>query len=79
MGDIFKKSQALNIGNPIAHHWGSGHFGSSRKGARGEFKGLADGGAGMTAKQKREYRAREAAKGGGGDLTTLSPLTSRYS
>jgi len=80
MGDIFKKSQSLNILNPIAHHWGQGAFDSSRKGKRGKFKALAGEGSGMTAKQRREYLARESAKGGGGDaLGVQSPLSSTYS
>jgi hypothetical protein len=49
------------------------------------FKTLEDGGRNMSAKQKKEYLAREKAKGSAFDnegksiVTTKTPLTDRYS
>ncbi len=83
MGNIGKELANLNIFDPVMHHWGQGAFDSSRKGKRGEFKNLAEMGKNMTPEQKRQFRAREAAKasgaGGGDTLGVQSPLTSRYS
>lgn len=79
VGKLFKKVATvggLMSGDIIAHHWGQGAFDSSRKGARGEFKNLSGQGRKMTEKQKREYRAREAAKS---PETTITALTDRYS
>lgn len=75
LGKLFKKSQVLNIGNPQAMHWGLGHY--DRKDTT-PFDALSKASRqNMTAKQKREYLAREKAKGVGGPA--LTPLTDRYS
>jgi len=76
VGKIGKKAATLNIFDPLMHHWGQGAFDSSRKGMRGKYKNIAGGGAGMTKAQRRDFQAREEAKGEGYIRT---PLTSRYS
>ena len=77
VGDIFKafkKSQSVNIGNPIGMHWGMGHYDRDKV---NKLKGLSKGSQkGMTAAQTSEYFAREEAKGDG---YVRTPLTSRYS
>ena len=78
MGDLFKKASGFNIANPAALHWGQGAF--DRKEVT-DFDAIAKRGKGMTAQQKAEYRAREAAKKKltGGGLGAQTPLSSTYS
>lgn len=73
VGDIFKKSQSLNIMNPQAMHWGMGHYDRAKE---RPFKNLA-GVKGMTKAQKQAYLDRQAAKSTSG--MTNTPLSSRYS
>lgn len=79
MGDLLKRPAQLNIFDPIMHHGASGHFESSRKGKRGEFKDIAGGMKGMSKQAIRDYRARQKARGSFGGLMPSTPLTSRYS
>lgn len=74
LGDLFKKSNSINIGNPQAMHWGMGHY--DRKEVD-KFAALNKGSKkSMTAAQRADYLARQEAKGTGYIRT---PLTSRYS
>lgn len=74
MGDFGKKAMSLNIFNPLMHHYGAGHFESSRPGDRSAFAGVANPGK-MTKQQRKDYLARQSAK----NPATRTPLSSRYS
>jgi hypothetical protein len=78
MGDLLKKTSGFNIANPAALHWGQGAF--DRKKVT-DFDAIAKRGKGMTAKDKADYRAREAAKkkATDGSIGVQTPLSDTYS